>query len=213
MAKKVDTRDFNFERETFSLRHINEPFITSEGRIDELLNSINQDDFERTSMAIKNSESVILDRRSSWTYNKKIRIDHPYFKDMEFQILKYKEGDFFELHKDSRGTHTCLIFCPSDFVGGNLVLKMNDTWELKVNPDKMNCYTVLTFSTDFLHEVLPITQGTRYVLKSFLNFVKPKKKVKKKKKKKTKETNESEDDEEYIEWDGGLDCACDYGDY
>ncbi len=212
MAKKVDIRDFNFERDTFSIRHITKPFDTSEGKIDEFLNSLNPEDFERTSMAIKKSESVNLDRRSSWTYNKKIRINHPYFKDMEFQILKYTEGDFFELHKDSRGTHTCLIFCPSDFTGGNLILKMNDTWELKVNPDKMNCYTVLTFSTDFLHEVLPIIQGTRYVLKSFLNFVKPKKKVKKKKKK-TKKKDELEEDEEYVVWDGGLDCACESGDY
>lgn len=55
-----------------------------------------------------------------------------------------------------------------------------------------DCYTMLIFSTDFLHEVTPITEGVRYVLKATID--------------------DEEEEEEYFndDWDGGMDAPGDY---
>ena len=75
------------------------------------------------------------------------------------------KNDFFKLHKDHKGSHTCLIIGGSEFTGGVLTLK-NDLFEIKVNPEEMkNKFYMIIFSIDFLHEISPIIEGKRYVLK------------------------------------------------
>lgn len=194
--------DFSFTPEMFSIQHFYPTIMTSEGPFRDWLASLTEDDFERTKIGHGHQECVELDSRSSWTCKKTVRIPFTGVinANLEFKLLKYEVGDFFKLHKDSHGTHTCLIFCPTYFKGGTLTLKKNDLCEIKIRPEVMRsvregCFTMLTFSTDFLHEVSPITEGVRYVLKT---------------------TIEKEDDTEELEnddWQGGLDAAYDSGDY
>ena len=180
------------------LQYILFSISTSEGPLKGFLDSLKDEDFERTKIGHQYEESVNLEERSSWTYNKTINIYNTFIDDrnLEFKIIKYKEGDFFKLHKDSHGTHTILIFCPSEFKGGDLILKKNDLWEIKIKPSiPKDRFLFLKFSTDFLHEVTPVIEGERYVLKASIN---------------------EEDEEEEIvndDWGGGLDAAEDYGDY
>ena len=54
---------------------------------------------------------------------------------------------------------------------------------------------IVKFSTDFLHEVTPITNGTRFVFKSFIEEI------------------DDEEEEIYGDWGGGLDGACGFEDY
>lgn len=194
--------DFSLNSEMFSIRHFYPCMLTSEGPFRAWLASLTEDDFERTKIGHGYKEYIDLEERSSWTCKKTIHLlsSGDIDSQLEFKLLKYEPGDFFKLHKDSQGTHTCLIFCPSEFKGGTLTLKKNDLCEIKIRPEVMqpvckNCFTMLTFSTDFLHEVSPITEGVRYVLKA------------------TIEKEDSEEELENVEWEGGLDAAYDDGDY
>ena len=194
--------DFSLTPETFSIKHFYPCLLTTEGRFSEWIASLTDDDFERTKIGHQYNECVDLEQRSSWTCKKTVNIYLSPDVDvqLEFKLIKYEVGDFFTLHKDSHGTHTCLIFCPSDFKGGILTLKKNDLCEINIRPQVMrkvseNCFTMLTFSTDFLHEVSPITEGVRYVLKASI------------------EKEDSEEELENVEWEGGLDAAYSNEDY
>lgn len=199
MAEKL-LEDFALTPKMFSVRTIYPNLLTREGTFKEWFATLTDDDFERTKIGYQNTERIDLEERSSWTCKKEIEI---FIAELEccltFKLIKYNVGDFFKLHKDSHGTHTCLIFCPSDFKGGTLKLKKNDLCEIHIRPEVMqqveyDCYTMLTFSTDFLHEVTPITEGVRYVLKATID---------------DDEGSEEELQNEY--WEGGLDAA--YDDY
>lgn len=105
------------------------------------------------------------------------------------EILKYEVGDFFVCHRDtimsdcmSRGEHkyTCLIYGTFEqengcFEGGELIFKHPEgLYNIKIdlsNEIKNNKYIAVIFSVDMYHEILPIRNGTRYVLKKPL-FVK-----------------------------------------
>jgi hypothetical protein len=154
-------------------------------------NNINH--FERTLAYINNESILDLTQRSSWTYKNKIQITTPelakdfliennilhdnYNENMqikshnEFTLLKYEPGDFFNNHIDTKinDSHifTCLIFLPNnELEGGELLLcdKLNK-YEIRINPQNFNQTTMIVFSIDMYHKVLPITKGTRYVLK------------------------------------------------
>lgn len=113
------------------------------------------------------------------------------------ELIKYEQNDFFQIHKDTimydflkKGEHkyTCLIFGTFEqkngyFEGGELVFKdpegsYNITLNLS-NEVKNNKYVAVIFSTNMYHEVLPVTSGTRYVLKKPL-FVKAKEPIEQK---------------------------------
>lgn len=105
------------------------------------------------------------------------------------EIIKYEVGDFFTCHRDTivsdcmgRGEHkyTCLVYGTFEqedgyFEGGELIFrhpeKLYDICIDLSNEIKNNKYVVVVFSVDMWHEVLPIKNGTRYVLKKPL-FVK-----------------------------------------
>jgi Rps23 Pro-64 3,4-dihydroxylase Tpa1-like proline 4-hydroxylase len=105
------------------------------------------------------------------------------------EILKYEVGDFFVSHRDTVmndcrniGEHkyTCLIYGTFEqengyFEGGELVFKHPEgLYNIKIdlsNEIKNNKYIAVIFSVDMYHEILPVKNGTRYVLKKPL-FVK-----------------------------------------
>ena len=158
----------------FKIVYLGEELQTSKGDFNYFLDSINDNKFQRTKLAItdehktQNIEDLTL--RSSWTYDEKINIYHEELdnSELKFKLLKYEKNDFFKLHKDHKGTHTCLIIGGKNLQGGILTLT-NNTFEIKINPEEMgNGYYMIIFSIDFLHEVSPIIAGKRFVLKTTL---------------------------------------------
>lgn len=149
--------------------------LTSEGSFEKFIETLTDDQFVRTKIAYNKESVEDLTQRSSWTFNKEIKVidenmEDLGYEDLTFTLLKYEKDDFFKLHKDSRGSHTCLIFGNSQHKGGTLTLKLqNELMDYNFHPDKMtDGYYMVIFSTDFLHEVSPIIEGKRYVLKTTL---------------------------------------------
>ena len=161
-----------------SISYLGEELLTSKGDFNNFIKTIPNDSFNRTKIGIsdkgekKNIED--LERRSSWTYNEELQITNNEvvclsFKQLNFKLIKYEEGDFFTMHKDHKGTHTCLIIGGSEFKGGVLNLK-NKSIEIKYDLSEMEKgFHMIIFSIDFYHEVTPVTEGTRYVLKTYLD--------------------------------------------
>ena len=200
MNKLQKPNNFKFTKDMFEISYIPTctDFETSHGNINDFLASLKDEDFTRSEMGQGNNNFTDLEQRSSWTYKDKVELFDilSVYNKLEYKLVKYKEGDFFNLHKDSQGTHTVLIFCPSDFEGGDLILKKDTSFELKIKPSEIkDSFMIVKFSTDFLHEVTPITKGRRYVLKSFIEDI-------------------DEEDVDLIgDWEGNLDGAFGEEDY
>jgi len=127
-----------------------------------------------------------LDEFLTW-YNPKIShpTDNPdeygfdYSEQTLFELLKYDVGGFFLKHKDKliesstdrlAHTHMCLLYPPnngSDYEGGDIIF-YDDVNKKKylLEPSKFTTWTFVFFNRDVLHEVTPVTQGTRYVFKA-----------------------------------------------
>lgn len=159
----------------FRITYLGKELFTSKGDLTDYLNRIQSDKFTRTKVAITDYNEIKsvkdLSIRSSWTYNDKINVYNEEIiqlsdDELEFTLLKYEKGDFFKLHKDHKGSHTCLILGGTQFQGGILTIK-NNIFEIKINPEDIkDGYYMIIFSINFLHEVTPIIDGIRYVLKS-----------------------------------------------
>lgn len=157
----------------------------------------NQDNYIQTKIGIGDKLTLNTDRRKSFTYNKRLRLEPP-FEMLDFlnshsilqgpdyagsEILKYETGDFFMNHTDTImsdpngiGEHkyTCLIYGTFEqengyFEGGELVFKHPEgLYNIKLdvsNEITKNKYVAVIFSVNMYHEILPIINGTRYVLK------------------------------------------------
>jgi len=158
--------------------YLGEELSTSKGDFNYFIKSMPNKSFIRTKVGISNNEGKNniedLERRSSWTYNEELKIYNDeiiMLSDIElnFKLLKYEVGDFFTMHKDHKGTHTCLIIGGSEFTGGALLLK-NKSIEIKLDLSEMEKgFYMIIFSIDYYHEVTPVTKGTRFVLKTSLN--------------------------------------------
>ena len=165
-------------------------------------NLLNDENFERTRAGIGSELILDLNKRSSWTnkfsyflnFNDEINNffnEHNIYVANPFQLLKYKVGDFFLNHKDTKinsdaGSHeyTCLIFCPysnENLEGGNLIFKNPDElYEIKFNPSietNKNNFVMIIFDVNMYHEVEPIISGMRLVFKKPL-FIKNKVNIK-----------------------------------
>ena len=159
----------------FRITYLGKELYTSKGDLTDYLNRIPNDKFTRTKVAITDNNGTKsvedLTIRSSWTYNDKINVYNEEIielsdDELEFTLLKYEKDDFFKLHKDHKGSHTCLILGGTQFQGGVLTIK-NNIFEIKINPEDIkDGYYMIIFSINFLHEVTPIIDGVRYVLKS-----------------------------------------------
>ncbi len=80
-------------------------------------------------------------------------------------FLKYDAGCFAAKHVDRMGEFTCLVFPKmSASTGGELRL-FADNGTVVVEPNKLVRDTMVIFSTNVEHEVLPVTSGERYVFK------------------------------------------------
>ena len=159
--------------EKIKIIYLGDTLQTSKGDFKYFIESLDDSKFKRTKLAVtdqngtRNIEDLSL--RSSWTYEEQINIYHQEINpDTTFKLLKYEKNDFFKLHRDHKGTHTCLILGGTKITGGILRLT-NNMFEIKINPEDMkDGYYMIIFSIDFLHEVSPIIEGQRFVLKSTL---------------------------------------------
>eukprot|EP01083_Nonionella_stella_P167464 562886_1 len=97
---------------------------------------------------------------------KKLAPNVPYIHAMKYKMIIYQTGDFFNEHKDTfRGSGhigTLLLFLPTQFEGGEFVLKYDEKLQhqFKVNQNTRNIEYV-AFYGDIIHQVLPVTSGYR----------------------------------------------------
>lgn len=95
---------------------------------------------------------------------KNILPDAKYIQLDPYKINVYDTGDFFTAHKDSPIPSTMigtliLILPSADLKGG--IMKFShggETMDVRVDEDDL---TIVAFTSDVLHEVTPITEGTR----------------------------------------------------
>lgn len=90
-----------------------------------------------------------------------------------WQLHCYEPGDHFAKHTDGRKTSrhyaTMLLFPPatlSFFTGGDLLLYIEETTPIKIQPSTFSFWTLVIFRLGIPHECTPVTSGRRFVLKS-----------------------------------------------
>jgi hypothetical protein len=161
----------------FKVESLVNAFNTSEGLFDEFCESLTDENFVHTKLTYGHVEVEDLTQHSSWSCQTTVHITHNDMvdPDLTFTLLKYKTGDFYKFHKDSKGIKTCLIFLGtthgalvegSSYNGGILTLR-NELTTIHFHPSKISCGLVMvTFSVEFEYEISPILKGTCYVLKA-----------------------------------------------
>lgn len=86
----------------------------------------------------------------------------------EVKLIKYSINDFFENHTDSIITnerkYSLFYYLNDNYLGGELVFT---NLNLKIKP-KANSVIIFPSGSEYAHEVLPITYGTKYVISAFL---------------------------------------------
>jgi predicted 2-oxoglutarate/Fe(II)-dependent dioxygenase YbiX len=83
-------------------------------------------------------------------------------EDSGYELLRYKEGQFYTQHTDSFKARpravSCSFILNDDYEGGEFAFFDR---ELKYKPKKGSC---IMFPSNFMypHEIMPVTSGTRY---------------------------------------------------
>lgn len=83
-------------------------------------------------------------------------------EDSGYELLRYKEGQFYTTHTDSFKARpravSCSFILNDDYEGGEFAFFDR---ELKYKPKKGSC---IMFPSNFMypHEIMPVTSGTRY---------------------------------------------------
>jgi predicted 2-oxoglutarate/Fe(II)-dependent dioxygenase YbiX len=94
-------------------------------------------------------------------YNEKFPLTH-IEEDSGYELLRYKEGQFYIQHTDSFKDRPRAVSCSfvlnDDYEGGDFAFFDR---ELKYKPKKGSC---IMFPSNFMypHEIMPVTSGTRY---------------------------------------------------
>ena len=102
------------------------------------------------------------------------------------QVTRYKEGQFYQKHMDFGPSRNNATFTrklsltlqlshPDEYEGGNLVL---NTEGLDINGEPTYTFTrakgsIIVFDSKLVHEVTPVTGGTRYTLVKWVHGDKP----------------------------------------
>jgi hypothetical protein len=94
-------------------------------------------------------------------YNEKFPLAH-IEEDSGYELLRYKEGQFYTQHTDSFKARpravSCSFILNDDYEGGEFAFFDR---ELKYKPKKGSC---IMFPSNFMypHEIMPVTSGARY---------------------------------------------------
>ena len=145
---------------------------------------LDDNNFSRSFAGMGNDYILDLSQRSSWNtklpyqihfnsvdYNNFNRNNKINYNESMYTLLKYEEGDFFKKHIDTqlnnKHAYTCLIFYNfTSFKGGDLILSDKDNnFETVIHTSNFEGIFMVIFSIDLYHEVLPVTEGKRYVFK------------------------------------------------
>ena len=114
---------------------------------------------------LKNSRDHRLRRLDAWIqqYNPH---DYEIYAEI-IQVTTYEEGEFYKEHRDASGPDhyrklslTVQLNDPSEYEGGEFVIK--DFGEVKLKKGQ-----ACVFDPTLLHEVRPVTKGTRYSIVSW----------------------------------------------
>ena len=95
-------------------------------------------------------------------------VDPWYAKDQDYvlQVSKMHAGDSVPMHTDSQDASYQLAFTLGDYSGGQLrIYEANEVEEVREDTPSAthdNRYRVLKFDGRFVHDVTPLTSGTRY---------------------------------------------------
>jgi Rps23 Pro-64 3,4-dihydroxylase Tpa1-like proline 4-hydroxylase len=97
-------------------------------------------------------------------YSKTYDID---FYKTEYQLVRYKEGQFFKEHTDATDEFprkiSILIYLNSNYSGGEIVFTK---LSMPIKPEK-NTLIMFPSSEEFSHSAEPIKSGTKYVIVGF----------------------------------------------
>ena len=88
--------------------------------------------------------------------------------DNEWEILAYKEGGFFNKHKDRKRfeghKYTALLYLPSNYTGGEVIFY--DYSQVQYSLNNIDRPYLLIFDINMSHESLPVTSGVKFVFKT-----------------------------------------------
>jgi Rps23 Pro-64 3,4-dihydroxylase Tpa1-like proline 4-hydroxylase len=89
------------------------------------------------------------------------------FYKTEYQLVRYKEGQFFKEHVDATEEFprkiSILIYLNSNYSGGEIVFSK---LSMSIKPEK-NTLIMFPSSEEFSHSAEPIKSGTKYVIVGF----------------------------------------------
>jgi Rps23 Pro-64 3,4-dihydroxylase Tpa1-like proline 4-hydroxylase len=89
------------------------------------------------------------------------------FLETEYQLVRYKDGQFFKEHTDATEEFprkiSMLFYLNDDYHGGEIVFTK---FSMSIKPDK-DTLLIFPSSEDFSHSSEPIQSGTKYVIVGF----------------------------------------------
>lgn len=129
---------------------------------------------DRAKQEAKNNMCEIIPKK----YNPQNTLINPFYKneddnnEIEWDLIRYKTGDYFKKHTDGKldvgHFGTVLLIPPKNICpheGGELVLYNEDNTDEKIIADQFK-WVAVVLGINVPHEVLPVTEGTRYIFKS-----------------------------------------------
>lgn len=101
-------------------------------------------------------------------YAKEKKID---FNQKEYQLVRYKEGQFFKKHVDATEEFprkiSILLYLNDNYSGGEIIFTKEN---ILIKPKK-NTLIIFPSSEDFSHSAEPVLSGTKYVVVGFRSYV------------------------------------------
>lgn len=93
------------------------------------------------------------------------------FNEKEYQLVRYKEGQFFKEHADATEEFprkiSILLYLNEDYTGGEIIFTKES---ISIKPKK-NTLIIFPSSEDFSHSAEPVISGIKYVVVGFRSYV------------------------------------------
>lgn len=147
------------------------------GDTTEFINNLNNNDFTQSTCTLDGERILNESKRSSKYYNKKIKLLFD-IRDSDnlnisssydnVELIKYDVGDKFDKHKDRKisdnHTHTGLLYVPSQYTGGELVLYKYGIKQ-KIRTCDFNKPVIAIVNLEQYHSSECVNSGVKYVFK------------------------------------------------
>lgn len=93
------------------------------------------------------------------------------FNDKDYQLARYKEGQFFKEHVDATEEFprkiSVLLYLNDEYTGGEILFTKKN---IKIKPKK-NTLLVFPSTDEYAHSAEPVISGTKYVVVGFRSYV------------------------------------------